>query len=130
MLRHLGRLAIAAILAVAGVGHFTATTSFRAQVPPFLPGPDVIIWVSGVIELSLAFGLVFLARYRATFGVAAAMFFLAIFPGNISQYLTGTPAFGLDSDTARAVRLLFQPVLIAVALWSTGGWSLIRHRGA
>lgn len=128
MLRHLGSLAIAAILTVAGVGHFTATESFRAQVPPFLPAPDVIIWVSGVIELSLAFGLLFLGRYRAKFGAAAALFFIAIFPGNISQYLTGTPAFGLDSDTARAVRLLFQPVLVAVVLWSTGGWALLTRR--
>ena len=54
-------------------------------------------------------------------GVTAA-FFVAIFPGNISQYVTGTDAFGLDSDRARLVRLFFQPVLVAWALWSTGAW--------
>ena len=63
---------------------------------------------------------------RARAGIAAALFFVAIFPGNISQFITQTPAFGLDSDVARGVRLLFQPVLIAVALWSTGGWQLLR----
>jgi hypothetical protein len=43
-----------------------------------------------------------------------------VFPGNISQYLTQTDAFGLNSDSARAIRLIFQPVLVLWALWSTG----------
>ena len=55
------------------------------------------------------------------------MFFVAVFPGNISQYLTHTDAFGLDSDPARALRLVFQPVLVAWALWSTGAWQAWRR---
>jgi uncharacterized membrane protein len=125
-MRHLGRAAVAAILLVAGVGHFNSTETFRAQVPPFLPAPDLIIQVSGVMELALGSWLLFGRRSRARAGIAAALFFVAIFPGNISQFITQTPAFGLDSDVARGVRLLFQPVLIAVALWSTGGWQLLR----
>lgn len=53
---------------------------------------------------------------------------MAIFPGNISQYLTGSDAFGPNSDAARAIRLLFQPVLVAWALWSTGAWQAWRAR--
>jgi hypothetical protein len=46
-----------------------------------------------------------------------------VFPGNIAQYLDGKDAFGaLDSDGARLIRLFFQPVLIAWALWSSGAW--------
>jgi uncharacterized membrane protein len=56
----------------------------------------------------------------------AAAFFVAVFPGNVSQFVDGDAAFGLDSDTARAVRLVFQPVLIAWALWSTGAWAAWR----
>ena len=37
-------------------------------------------------------------------------------------------AFGLDSDRARLVRLFFQPVLVAWALWSTGAWRAWRNR--
>ncbi len=51
-----------------------------------------------------------------------APFFVAIFPGNISQYVNGIEAFGLDSDTARLVRLFFQPLLVVWALWCTGAW--------
>jgi uncharacterized membrane protein len=47
---------------------------------------------------------------------------VAIFPGNLSQYATRTDAFGLDTDTKRLVRLPFQPLLVAWALWSTGAW--------
>lgn len=56
---------------------------------------------------------------------------MAIFPGNVAQYVEGTDAFGLDSDRARLVRLFFQPLLVAWALWSTGAWRYwrdSRHR--
>ena len=55
-------------------------------------------------------------------GWVVAAFFVAVFPGNISQYLNGVDAFGLDSDTSRLVRLFFQPLLVVWALWSTGAW--------
>lgn len=126
MMRLLGRLTIAAILFFAGTGHFRSTETFRAQVPPFLPAQDLIIRVSGVVELLLALALLFDGRRRAQVGALAAAFFVAIFPGNISQFITQTPAFGLDSDVARGVRLLFQPVLVVIVLWSTGGWTWLR----
>ncbi|MFW6186773.1 MAG: hypothetical protein ACOC84_02055, partial [Actinomycetota bacterium] len=56
------------------------------------------------------------------------VFFVAVFPGNVSQYLTGTDAFGLDTDTSRLVRLFFQPALVVWALWSTGAWRAGRDR--
>jgi uncharacterized membrane protein len=65
-------------------------------------------------------------RNRKEVGIATALFFIAIFPGNISQYVNGIDAFGLDTDRARAIRLLFQPLLVLWALWSTGAWRSIR----
>ena len=62
-------------------------------------------------------------------GFLVAAFFVAIFPGNISQYVDGSDAFGLNSDRARAIRLLFQPVLVAWALWATGAWQAMRNAG-
>ena len=53
---------------------------------------------------------------------------MLVFPGNVSQFVTGTDAFGLDTDGARAVRLLFQPLLVAWAIWSCGSWPLVRRR--
>jgi uncharacterized membrane protein len=60
---------------------------------------------------------------RALLGGLVGAFFVAVFPGNIAQYANHTDGFGLDSDRARAIRLVFQPVLVAWALWSTGAWS-------
>jgi uncharacterized membrane protein len=87
-----------------------------------------VIYVSGIIELALAGALVFLARRRVQVGWVVAAFFVVIFPGNVSQALTGADAFGLESATARWLRLAFQPVLVVVALWSTGAWEDWRRR--
>ena len=67
----------------------------------------------------LGSGLAVLTRNRVLIGRLLAAFFVAVFPGNIAQYRNKRDAFGLKTDRARFIRLLFQPVLIAWALWST-----------
>ena len=126
--RTVGRWLLAAFLAVAGVSHFTDPASFQAQVPDWLPWPDAVIALSGLVELALAAALVLPHGHRTAVGWATAAFFVVIFPGNISQFVTGTDAFGLDSDAARAFRLLLQPLLIVWALWCTGAWHAWRAR--
>lgn len=125
--QHLARFVLAAFLAFAGIGHFTNSDEFLAQVPTWMPAPETVVAVSGVVELAFAAALVFLRRWRVAVGWVLAAFFVIIFPGNISQYLTGTDAFGLDSNAARAIRLLFQPVLVVWALWCTGAWQAWRR---
>lgn len=128
-LRTVGRIGLGAFLLTAGVAHLVQREEFRAQVPPFLPAEDAIVYVSGAIELALGGWLVSGWRREAA-GWTAAAFFVAVFPGNISQLVTQTDAFGLDTDLKRALRLPFQPLLIAAALWSTGAWrSWRRQRG-
>ena len=82
---------------------------------------------SGVVEIALGAALLLSSR-RALLGWVVAGFFVVIFPGNIAQWIEGTDAFGLDTDTKRFVRLFFQPVLIAAALWSTGAWRTWREQ--
>jgi len=123
------RWMLVALLATAGVGHFVSAEAFRAQVPTWMPWPEFVIAASGVIELVLAAALAFApVRHRPLVGWVVAAFFVAVFPGNVSQYVTGTAAFGLETDAARLVRLLFQPALVVAALWSTGAWALWRSR--
>ena len=116
-------------LAYAGISHLTTSRQeFQAQVPTLLKDyADFVVLASGVIEILLGFTLVFLWRYRIIVGWLVAGFFIAVFPGNISQYLNHVDAFGLDSDKARAIRLLFQPLLVVWALWSTGAWRSSRR---
>jgi len=109
----------------AGLSHLTFNrVAFQAQVPDWLPlSKDLIVILSGIVEIVLGLGLAFWKKQRARFGWALAIFFVLIFPGNVAQYINGTDAFGvLNSDRARLGRLFFQPVLIAWALWSSGAW--------
>ena len=107
----------------AGIGHFVNAEAFLAQVPGWMPAPEAVVAISGVIELILGASLILAPRkYRAIVGWVVAAFFVVIFPGNISQFVTGTDAFGLDTDVARFVRLLFQPLLVVWALWCTSAW--------
>jgi uncharacterized membrane protein len=122
--RKVGRWALGAFLVFAGVSHLTWSRSeFAAQVPGWVPfDEDTVVLVFGVIEISLGSALLVLPGRRVSVGWIVAAFFVAVFPGNISQLTTHTDAFGLNSDQARGVRLLFQPVLVLWALWSTSAW--------
>lgn len=117
-------------LAYAGIGHLTTSrVEFRAQVPSvFADYADFVVLASGVVEIALGVGLIFVWKYRVQIGWLVAGFFVAVFWGNISQYVNGVNAFGLDTDTKRLVRLFFQPVLVAWALFSTGAWSAWRSK--
>jgi uncharacterized membrane protein len=121
IIKTLARLALGAALTGAGVSHLgTARETFRAQVPTWLPlDPDFVVLASGVVEILL--GLWLISGFKAPIaGTVTAIFFIAIFPGNISQWVTQTDAFGLNTDEARLIRLFFQPLLVIWALTSTG----------
>jgi uncharacterized membrane protein len=124
------RWLLGAFLIVAGTGHLTfARAQFQAQVPPWLPGDaDLVVLGSGVVEIALGVALFGARRRRALVGWVAAAFFVGVFPGNIAQWVERRDAFGLTSDTARAARLLLQPLLVVWALWSTGAWLAWRSR--
>ena len=128
ILKLIARLFLGGALLFAGVGHLTsARQEFQAQVPVWLPlDPDFVVVASGVVEILLGLALFSFGQLVRYAGLATALFFIAIFPGNINQYVEGIDAFGLNTDEARFARLFFQPLLVIWALWSTGAWGLIR----
>ncbi|KQY55936.1 hypothetical protein ASD11_15730 [Aeromicrobium sp. Root495] len=117
------RLALGAAMVGAGVLHLTvAREEFQAQVPDWFPlGEDFTVVASGVVEIGLGAAFVALPSRRRTVGLLLALFYVAIFPGNIAQYVEHTDAFGLTTDRARFIRLFFQPLLVLAALFG-GGW--------
>ena len=119
-MRKATQILLGATLIYTGTLHLTSSRQeFQAQVPPWAPfTPDFIVLASGVVEIALGLALISLQRRKAV-GIATAAFFIAIFPGNISQFVNHIDAFGLNDDRARAIRLLFQPLLVFWALWST-----------
>jgi uncharacterized membrane protein len=125
-----GRLVLGTVMTLAGIGHLSfARVEFRAQVPAWVPvPPDATVLASGAVEIALGLAMILMTTRRAVVGLLLAAFFVAIFPGNIAQWIDQRDAFGLNSDRARFVRLFFQPLLIAWALWSTGAWHMLRRR--
>ena len=118
------RILLGSSLLFAGITHLTiARSEFVAQVPTWLPfSADLVVVLSGIVEIALGASLIFLSKWKALIGWIAAIFFVLIFPGNISQYINHIDAFGMHSDFARLKRLFFQPVLVVWALWSTGAF--------
>jgi uncharacterized membrane protein len=127
--RVLLRWSLAGLLGLAGVGHLTNAEEFLAQVPPYLPAPELLVAVSGVVEIALAVALVALPRWRHAVGFAALLFLLAVLPGNIAQYTEGRDAFGLDTDAARLTRVLLSPLLWVWATAAGDLWPRPRRRG-
>jgi uncharacterized membrane protein len=128
MVKNISRVLLGLALTYAGFTHLTSSRlEFQAQVPTvFKDYADFVVLASGVVEIVLGLLLIGLWRFRVQVGLLVAAFFVAVFPGNISQYINQIDAFGLDSDRARLIRLFFQPVLVIWALWSTGAWRTLR----
>jgi uncharacterized membrane protein len=124
------RIVLGSFMVLAAIGHFTfQRADFQAQVPNWLPfSKDFVVLASGLVEICLGLAMIFWTTQRAKVGLCLAIFYVLIFPGNIAQYLNHTSAFGLDTDQARLIRLFFQPVLIAWALWSTDAIAVFRKR--
>lgn len=132
-LQNLFRVVLGMAMIVAGLGHLRfQRQEFQAQVPRWLtshPGfMDSVVVASGVVEILLGLFLIVLVKHRIKIGIALAIFFVLVFPGNISQYTNSIDGFGLDTDEKRLGRLFFQPVLILWALWSTGALSYLLSR--
>jgi uncharacterized membrane protein len=132
LMKKVSQVLLGIALAYAGFKHLTSSRlEFQAQVPTVLQSQaDFIVLASGVVEIALGVALMLAWRYRVQVGWVVGLFFVAVFWGNISQYLNGVDAFGLNSDRSRFVRLLFQPLLVMWALWSTGAWRSYRVRGS
>ncbi|HEX7248739.1 MAG TPA: hypothetical protein VF351_11635 [Actinomycetota bacterium] len=118
------RWALALALVFTGLAHFVVLERFLPLVPSWIPLREAVVVVTGVMEVALAGALVLAPEERRhQVGWALATFLAVVFVGNLTQAFSGADAFGLDTDAERWGRLAFQPLLIALALWSTDAWS-------
>lgn len=133
LFQDISRMLLGSFMVLAGVAHLTfQRQEFVAQVPMWLPRDpafvDFVVVSSGVVEIALGLAMIFMSKYRIQTGIALALFYVLVFPGNISQYTNGISAFGLDTDQKRFIRLFFQPLLIVWALWSTNALKYLSSR--
>lgn len=130
MVKTLIRIGLGILMLFAGIGHLTyARETFQAQVPDWIPlSKDFVVLASGVVEVVLGLSMIFLIKQKKYVGLSLAIFYILVFPGNISQYLEHRDGFGLNSDSKRLVRLFFQPVLIFLTLYSTDALKIFRKK--
>lgn len=127
------RILLGILMTFAGISHLTfQRQEFLAQVPRWLPNNpsfmDFVVLSSGIVEIMLGLAMIFFVNQKVKVGLILAIFFILIFPGNISQYTNRINAFGLNTDEKRFIRLLFQPILVIWALWSTGALKYLLNK--
>ena len=124
------RIILGLFMLLAAIGHLSfQRAEFQSQVPDWVPmNKDLVVILSGIVEGAFGLAMLFYKSKRVWVGIALAVFFILIFPGNIGQYLNKIDAFGLDTASARLTRLFFQPLLVLWALWSTGAISYLRGK--
>ena len=107
---------------VAGITHFTQDEAYAGIVPPLLPFPFLIVWVTGIMELFFALGLA-IKKFRKISGFWLAPFLLAVLPANIYMAMYNIPLGDMESSsTALWVRVALQFPLIALILWASGNF--------
>lgn len=129
-IQNISRIALGAFMLLASIGHLSfQRAAFQAQVPDWVPlDKDLVVILSGIVELVFGLSMIFWVKQKIKVGIALAIFYVLVFPGNIAQYTNRINAFGLDTDRARLIRLFFQPVLVCWALWSTGALKYLFQR--
>ncbi|MET9962866.1 DoxX family protein [Streptomyces sp. NPDC006326] len=107
-------LLLAGLLATAGVAHAVKPEQFDAIVPRSLPGtPRQWTYASGAAELALAAGIVH-PRTRRVAALAAAAFFVGVFPANIKMAVDARRR----SPAVQAVAVGRLPLQIPLVLWA------------
>jgi uncharacterized membrane protein len=114
------RVGLALMFVMTGLAHFSRArrAGLVAMVPPRLPQPDLLVTVTGALELAGAAGLLQPATYRPA-AVCLALLMLAMFPANVHAArhhvdLAGKPATPLPLRTA--LQVVFVAATLTVAL--------------
>ncbi len=105
------------VMVLAGINHFLNPAFYVRIMPPVLPVPLVLIYLSGVLEIALGI-LLLIPRFKRFAAWALIALLIAIFPANI--YMAMNPQiFPEFSPTALYARLPLQLVLIGLMFWFT-----------
>ena len=108
--------------AAAGALHFLVPGAYVQVVPPVLPAPLALVYLSGIAEVAAGVGLLYPPTRRAA-AVATMLLLAAIFPANVYMAVSGVAVQGsVSADPSPAVRwgrLPLQAVLVAWAWWYT-----------
>lgn len=107
----------AILFVAAGFNHFFNTAFYLHIMPPYLPRPLLLVYLSGLAEIMLG-GLLLIPDFTraAAWGLIALL--IAVFPANLHMAVNHElyPEYG---ETTLWARLPLQFVLIGWAYWYT-----------
>jgi uncharacterized membrane protein len=110
----------ALVFLVAGIGHFVAVDMLAGFIPPYLPAPAALVWISGAVEIAGGAGLL-VAGYRRGAAWMLSLMLVSFLPANIFMAthpqktgVGGLPVFVLWT------RIALLPVMICGLLWAAG----------
>ena len=102
---------------LAGANHFFNAAFYLRMMPPILPAPLFLIYLSGVFEIALGI-LLLIPRFSRLAAWSLIALLIAVFPANI--YMALNPQiFSEFSPAAQNIRLPIQFILIGLAYWFT-----------
>ena len=111
------RLFVAVSMVIVGVVHFASPSGFVKIVPPFLPAPLLLVYVSGLAEIAGGIG-VLSRRFHRLAAIGLIALFIAVFPANINMAVNDIrPAGSLIPEALLWLRLPLQGLFIAIAWW-------------
>ena len=127
--RRAARIGMAAAMVFAGVAHWVMPTPFVQHLPPWVPAAEALVLVTGVVEIGLGAALLLRQPWRRRAGLALAAYLVAVFPANVYVAVAGIEVEGQPGGWYPWLRLPFQVLFVAWALWSTE-WDLQQLRSA
>jgi len=120
----IGRAAMAVMLLVTGISHFTNTAEMVAMMPEFMPAKRELIYFTGVCELAAVVGLLWdrTARFAA---ILLIVFFVLVLPANIAGSLRSVEFGGMEYGP---IYLLFRVPLQIFFIWWVWYFGLSQNR--
>ncbi|HUG85870.1 MAG TPA: hypothetical protein VMM13_15005 [Euzebya sp.] len=122
------RVGLAIAMAIAGITHLASPTPFLQHLPLWVPLRSAVVVASGLVEIAFGVALLVRTSWRPTIGLALAAFLVAVFPANIYVAVAGIDVQGQPDGIYAWIRLLFQPLYVWLALWTTGGLDITSVR--
>ncbi|MDX1420002.1 MAG: hypothetical protein R3181_08555 [Rubricoccaceae bacterium] len=102
--------------------------AYVAIMPPALPGPRLLVLLSGAFEVLGGLGVLLRPPVRRWAGWGLAALLVAVFPANVHMAAEGIGVEGAVGQALLWLRLPLQAALIAWALWASGAWASARGR--
>ncbi len=120
VVKSIGLFLLVSLYSLGGLNHFLSAKIYLQIMPAYLPFPNEVIVISGLIEILLAV-LLLLPMTRKLAGWTIGLMLLAFLPVHIQMTVDAPVRIGMITVTPAFawIRLALQPVLVAWAIWNT-----------